>query len=201
MFASEFMRRPLTTLRSKMIGFKLGSKGLIIGPRAYIRGLSFMRIGSNFHAADGLWMEAISVFRDQVFAPQIVIGDNVTISHWTHIAATHYVEIGAGSLIGSKVIITDHNHGQYGGPHSSPLLMPAVRPLDTEHFVIIGRNVWLADGVVVTPGSRIGDGSIIGANSVVTSLIPPNTIAVGIPARAIKQYDFDLQKWISVQPS
>lgn len=200
MFAFEFMRRPFTTFRSKMIGLKLDSKGLVIGPRAYMRGLAFMRIGNNFHAGDGLWLEAISVFRDQVFSPQIVIGDDVTISHWAHIAATHYVEIGAGSLLGSKVIITDHNHGQYSDPHTSPLLTPAARPLDAEQCVIIGRNVWLADGVVVTPGSRIGDGSIIGANSVVTSVIPANTIAAGIPARAIKQYDFDLQRWISVRP-
>jgi lipopolysaccharide O-acetyltransferase len=198
-FSSELLRRSSTMLRSRMIGRKLKTKGLQIGPRSFVRGLAFMQIGNNFHAADGLWIEAISAFYDQSFSPRIVIGNNVTISRWTHIAATNYVEIGENTLIGSKVIITDHNHGQYKGLHSSPEISPELRPLDRDKDVVIGRNVWLGDGVVVAPGSKIGDGSIIGGNSVVHGTIPAYHIAAGAPARVLKRYNFELQNWIRIE--
>ena len=52
--------------------------------------------------------------------------------------------------------------------------------------MIIGKNVWVGEKVTVLPGVHIGEGSIIGANSVVTHDIPPYSIAVGIPAKVIK---------------
>jgi len=61
--------------------------------------------------------------------------------------------------------------------------------------VVIGKNVWLGDGVVVMPGVKIGDGSVIGANSVVTQDVPPFTIAAGSPAAALKKFDFTIQEW------
>ena len=47
--------------------------------------------------------------------------------------------------------------------------------------------MWIGTGVVVTKGVTIGDGAIVGANSVVTNDVPPFTIVAGIPARAIKK--------------
>ena len=47
----------------------------------------------------------------------------------------------------------------------------------------------------VLPGVTIGENSIIGANSVVTKNIPANSIAVGNPARVVKKYNFNTQKW------
>ena len=44
-------------------------------------------------------------------------------------------------------------------------------------------------------GVTIGEGSIIGANSVVSKDIPHYTIAVGIPAKVIKKFNFEIQKW------
>ncbi|MGA8727297.1 MAG: hypothetical protein WB608_00995, partial [Terracidiphilus sp.] len=148
----------------------------------YIRGLAHIRIGSNFQASEGLWLEAVTSHQGKDFAPSIRIGDNVSISRWSHISATHRVEIGNEVLIGSKVIITDHNHGQYKGTWD-PMIPPAMRPLDCDKAVTVGNNVWIGDGVVITPGAVIGDGAVIGANSVVIGIIPPGAVAVGIPAR------------------
>lgn len=53
--------------------------------------------------------------------------------------------------------------------------------------ITIGNNVWLGGGVIVCPGVTIGENSVIGAGSVVTRDVPPNTVAVGNPARVIKQ--------------
>ena len=50
----------------------------------------------------------------------------------------------------------------------------------------VGRGVFLANGVTVLAGSRIGDGSLVGAASVVRGEIPPACVAVGAPARAVR---------------
>jgi len=55
-----------------------------------------------------------------------------------------------------------------------------------EGDVIIGDFVWLGSNVVITPGHRIGNGVVVGANSVVTHNIPDNWVVGGVPARFIK---------------
>ena len=54
-----------------------------------------------------------------------------------------------------------------------------------ERHVTIGNDVWLGAGVVVTAGVNIGDGCIVGAGAVVTRDLPPNSVAVGVPARVV----------------
>jgi acetyltransferase-like isoleucine patch superfamily enzyme len=52
--------------------------------------------------------------------------------------------------------------------------------------IVVGNDVWLGTGVVVTKGVTIGNGAIVAAGSVVTKDIPPNTIFGGVPAKFIK---------------
>lgn len=196
LFAGELYSRLQTSFRTRCLSHKLQTCGLKIGPRSYFRGLSKMKIGDNFAAGEGLWMEAVTRFRNQRFNPLITIGQCVSVSNWVHIGCTHEITIGEYTLIGSKVVIVDHNHGQYVISHSSPMVPPAMRTLDAESSVTIGRNVWLGDSVAVLPGARIGEGSVIAANSVVSGEIPPFTIAAGVPARVIKRFDFTTQQWI-----
>jgi lipopolysaccharide O-acetyltransferase len=201
-FAVELLTRSRTAVRSVFLARVFGAKGLSIGPRSYIRGAKFIRFETGVHAGDGFWLEAVSRIYDQHFSPQILIGSNVSFGHWTHIAATNYVEIGANALIGSKVHITDHNHGQYGGDlQSDPNEIPLLRRIDGDKRTIVGANVWLGDGVVVCPGVTIGEGCVIGANSVVTRSIPPRTVAYGAPALPRKTFDLELRQWISVDNS
>jgi lipopolysaccharide O-acetyltransferase len=61
---------------------------------------------------------------------------------------------------------------------------------------VVEDNVWIGDGVVILPGSHIGEGSIIGANSVVNGVIPKYCSAAGIPARPIRVYDCDSKSWL-----
>jgi lipopolysaccharide O-acetyltransferase len=187
-------------VRNHLLARKLGVTNINIGPRARLRGLSSIEMGEDFQSGEGLWLEAITKYNDQAFSPRIVIGQHVRISHFVHIAAANFVEIGDHVLMGSKVMITDHNHGHYSGEqHSSPHTAPSLRPLDHGRRTVIGRNVWLGDGVVVTAGASIGEGAIIGANSVVLGSIPPFAIAVGVPATVRKAFNFDTGKWCNVQ--
>ncbi len=196
LFAMQMASYPGSKLRDRMFGAKFGVGRIHIGPRSFVRGLSAMKIGEDFTAGEGLWLESILQYRDQKFAPQIIIGNNVSVSHWSTITATNYVEIGDNVLIASKVLITDHNHGAYNGGGNSPTVPPKLRPLDAARRTIIEKNVWLGDGVVVTAGSKVGESSVIGANSVVCGEIPPYTIAAGSPAKAIKRYDCEIGQWI-----
>ncbi len=198
-FAGQLVDLPFSLIRNKLLALKFGVKKIQIGRHTYLRSLSSIQVGEDFAAADGLWLEAITSYNGQEFSPKIAIGNHVRASRFVHIAATHFVSIGDNVLIGSNVIITDHNHGQYSGPYTLPDVAPLLRPLDHDRRVEIGKNVWLGDGVVVTPGASIGEGCVIGANSVVIGDIAAFTIAAGAPAKVRKVFNFDLGKWSRVE--
>jgi len=113
---------------------------------------------------------------------QIILGDHVVLSRGVHVVSFARVELGTGTMIGEYSSIRDVNHGithqglsRYADYIKSP--------------VTIGKNVWIGRGVAVLAGVTIGDHSVIGANAVVTKDIPAHSVAVGIPARVIKQLD------------
>ena len=154
-----------------------------------------MQIGAGFRAGRMLWMEAVTKYGEQRLLPTLRIGERFSASDGVHIACAYDLSIGNDVLVGSKVHITDHNHGLYQGTEaSSPLESPASRTLSGA-AVRIGDRVFLADGVVVMPGSVIGDGAIIGANSVVRGYLPSNSICAGAPARPIKLFDATTRFW------
>lgn len=126
-------------------------------------------------------------------------GNNIQINDFVHIAALKEVRIGNNVLIASKVFITDLEHGSYIGNEddADPCSIVKDRQLSSKS-VVIEDNVWLGEHVSVLPGVTIGENSIIGANSVVTKSIPANSIAVGIPAKVIKQFNFETKRWEKV---
>ena len=123
-------------------------------------------------------------WRGQKYTPEIKIGNNVNIQTDCHISAINSVIIEDNVLIASFVYISDHAHGD--NQYFDLNIPPIDRPLFSKGSIYIGKNVWIGEKVTVLPGVHIGEGSIIGANSVVTHDIPPYSIAVGIPAKVIK---------------
>ena len=97
-------------------------------------------------------------------------------------------------LLAPEVFITDHNHGMTPSSiddyASQPLLVGSV---------VIEDNVWIGQRACILPGVTIGKFSIIGANSVVTKDIPPYSLAVGAPARVIKEWDKDRREWVPIE--
>ena len=153
-----------------------------------IRGKKSITFGDGFSTGRNCRLETFGMGRIE-FGSQCQIGDS------THIVSSDDVQIGDGCLIASKVFISDTSHGDYGISGSSPSDLPAERPL-VSRKVKIGNNVWIGDNVSILPGASIGDGSVIGANAVVLSSIPENCVAVGVPARPIKFYDFKTGDWV-----
>ncbi|AQX87258.1 hypothetical protein ATB97_13520 [Elizabethkingia bruuniana] len=149
-------------------------------------GLEYVSIGDNFSALDNFRIEAINAYENEVYTPEIIIGNNVIIQQFCHIGAINRVVIEDNVLIASRVFITDHFHGNTNNL-SDFKLPPIKRKLYSKGDVIIKKNVWIGEGVVILPGVVIGENAIIGSNSVITKDIPANTIVGGVPARIIKQ--------------
>lgn len=143
-----------------------------------------IHIGENFSAGVHFRIEAISDYAGGTFNPCITIGDNVSIQDFCHIGCVESVSIGDGTMIASKVLIIDHNHGSASSEELGTI--PLWRPLSHKP-VSIGRNVWIGDGVSIMPGVSLGDGVIVGANAVVTHSFGDNVMIAGCPAKIIKQ--------------
>ena len=118
----------------------------------------------------------IEVFNQVNSSASVFFGKNTSAGDYFHLGCAERIDIGDNVLIGSKVLIIDHNHGK---PSSDTALKTNVIPRERVIYsrpIKIGHNVWIGDGVSVLPGSIIGEGSIIGANSVVRGTIPEYTL-------------------------
>lgn len=158
-----------------------------------IRNKKNIHLGKNLTVGFGCRIEAFPVDSDKIC---ISFGKNVQLNDYVHIGAVDSIKIGDNVLMASKIYISDHNHGSYDDLQSDhPLSIPIDR-IARSKPVVIGNNVWIGESVCILPGVTIGQGSIIGALSVVTKSIPPYSIAAGSPAKVVKVYDFKINKWI-----
>lgn len=108
----------------------------------------------------------------------LYIGKNFYANYNLTILDCARVTIGDNCFIGPNVSIYTPNH---------PLDVERRNALlETALPVTIGDNVWIGGSAVINPGVTIGDNCVIGSGAVVTRDIPPNSLAVGNPARVIK---------------
>jgi lipopolysaccharide O-acetyltransferase len=188
--------RVLGKLKDRAAARMLRAPGIHLGPGCVIRGARNISFGRGVFATRNLWLEAVLHYLDQSFAPVIKIGDGVAFSDGVHITAIEHICIGDRVLMGSRIYISDHNHGLYKGvAQSRPDEPPARRRLGGGGPVVIGNDAWIGDNVVIVGPITIGAGAVIGANSVVRSDIAPQTIAVGAPARPVKRFNLPTQTW------
>lgn len=114
--------------------------------------------------------------------PRITLGEGVFVnfqcSLWAGPEAR--IRIGAGTILGPYVHVNATNH--VFAKRDVPILKQGYDQADVE----IGKDVWIGAHVTVLAGAKIGDGCVIGANSVVRGEIPPYSVAVGSPARVVK---------------
>ncbi|WP_456277352.1 DapH/DapD/GlmU-related protein [Bacillus sp. AK128] len=108
-----------------------------------------------------------------------------------------YAEIGKFCSIASHVRMNPGNHPMWRVTQHHPTYRREQYGLgqdDTEFFqwrkahkVTIGHDVWIGHGAIIMPGVTVGTGAVIGAGAVVTKDIPPYMIAVGVPARPLRE--------------
>jgi Acetyltransferase (isoleucine patch superfamily) len=114
-------------------------------------------------------------------ASQITIGQGTYINSGVRFATSEDAPI----TIGDRVLIGPRCSFETAS-HSLNLLEGKQRSRFTKP-IIIENDVWIATGVIVLPGVRIGEGSVVAAGAVVTTDVPPYTLVGGVPARVIKQ--------------
>lgn len=147
-----------------------------IGKELGVTGGKYIVIGNNFVAGKGLRIEAIDKYIDQIFDPEIGIGNDCSFGPYTHIGCINRVIIGNNVLLGSNVLIIDHSHGDTKMVSELP---PIKRNLISKGPIIINDGVWIGDKAIILPGVTIGENAIIGANSVITKNVPDNAVVVG----------------------
>lgn len=110
------------------------------------------------------------------------LGNETSIGEFSNIRAC-----GGSIKIGSKVQIAQ-NVNIIASNHLFEKGMPIKDQAwdENDNFIEIGDDVWIGCGTTILPGSKIGSGSIIGANSLVIGEIPENVIAFGSPAKVKK---------------
>ena len=114
-----------------------------------------------------------------VEAGRIHIGEDTRLNRGCTLTSYAQIRIDDFTIIGEFVSIRDANHGLKRGE-------PMRYQPHTCKPILIGRDVWIGRGSCILPGVTIGEGAVIGANSVVTRDVPDFAIAGGVPAKVIK---------------
>jgi len=172
-------------------------KARLIRRPFYMRGRSRITWGRGFTTGVGVRIDS---FTESCSSNNLItIGHNVQLNDYVHIAAIQRVVIGDDVLVASRVFITDHNHGCYGSEkiHSNPHGKPADRPLVSAP-VVIESNVWIGESVTILPGVTVGFGAVLAAGAIVTKNVPPKSIVAGNPAKVIKTFNENTERWESV---
>lgn len=115
----------------------------------------------------------------------IKIESGVSLNGTSIVCRSTSVQIGARTMIGPNVSITDSPFH----PTWPPLVRNIYPGTELDQPVEIGDDVWVCSQVIILPGSRIGSGSVIAAGSVVRGEIPGNCLAAGSPARVIRYFE------------
>lgn len=116
-----------------------------------------------------------------VVGAKLQVGNDAFINQGCFLDAHGGITIREGASIGMRCqLVTGTHHVGAAIRRAGELKMATIT---------IGAGAWLGANVTVLPGVSIGNGAIIGAGSVVTRSIPPNSLAVGSPARVVKELD------------
>ena len=127
------------------------------------------------------------------------VGDGVSVRPTFRCDYGSNISIGAGTFLNFDCILLDVAPIRIGSAcqlATRVQLLTPTHPIDPEprrlgweaaEPITIGDNVWLGGGVIVCPGVTIGDDTVVGAGAVVTRDLPEGVVAVGAPARVLRE--------------
>jgi acetyltransferase-like isoleucine patch superfamily enzyme len=171
----ERLRRlQLGQLRALASGTRLSDSLVLLGHRP-----GLLELGAGVHIREG----TVLAFGSETEGfGAIRIGSGTWIGQYNNLRASEGAEIRIGSncLVSQFCTLVGSQHAHALG---TPIANQGAE--STRRGIVVGDDVWLGAGVVVTPGVSIGSGAIIGANAVLTQSVPDNEIWAGVPARKI----------------
>lgn len=169
------------TRRGKRFGY-MGPNSVICFPPNTLFNEQFIHIGQGTMFGPQATLSAGMIPGQKMITdPVVSVGDRCLFGKGSGIVGHLRIKIGDDVWTGHHVYITDQNHGYEN------LDLPISQQVMPERPVSIGDGSWLGHGTVVLPGAQIGKHVVVGANSVVTGILPDNCVAAGVPARVLKQ--------------
>ncbi|WP_127782649.1 acyltransferase [Rhodococcus sp. X156] len=179
-YTSWYLVRYWRLLRFKMANPHVVLRGMVfLGRNVELHatpGLARMEIGRWVHIGDG---NAIRCHEGSLrIGDKAVFGANNVVNTYLDI------EIGASTLVADWVYICDFDH--IYADVNTPIKDQGI----VKTPVRIGPDCWIATKVTVLRGTRVGRGCVLGAHAVVKGDVPDGSIAVGAPARVVRnRYD------------
>ncbi len=159
--------------------FRLRILGAKIGKRCWLRDIWVPRNPWDIVLEDGVALDrhvTLVTTGKPTGEPRIHIGAGTYVNRHAIFDAHESIRVGPRCMIGPSCYITDADHSFFSGK-------PVAQQPMLRAPVTIEEGVWLGAGVKVLKGVTIGAGSVIGAGAVVTRSIPPDSVAIGVPAR------------------
>lgn len=121
----------------------------------------------------------------------IEIGEGSEVGERCRISVAHHLKIGKKVLLSPNVYITDCDHAYED--ITVPIIDQGI--VQKENLVEIKDGAYIGINTVIVGNVTVGLHCVIGANSVVTKSIPDYCVAVGCPAKVIKRFNLEIQKW------
>jgi acetyltransferase-like isoleucine patch superfamily enzyme len=149
-----------------------------------------IRIGSHVFLDREVWLNVPLIDGS---GPTLEIGAGSNIGRRSVITAVNHVSLHENVLFAPGVFVTDHNH-QY----SDPEIPISQQGIVSGGKIVIERNCWLGYGSMVIAGKNdivIGRNSVVAAYAVVTSSCPPHSVLAGNPAKVVKRLDPATGTW------
>jgi acetyltransferase-like isoleucine patch superfamily enzyme len=155
-----------------------------IGAPLFIKGAKNIFIGRKVRIFPG--MRAECHLNGKLF-----IHGDVSIGQGLHIICSSDLHIGLGCLISSNVFISDTDHT------FDEIDTPVLSQKNIVRTTRIGENCFIGVGVKILPGTNLGKGCVVGANSVIKGDFADYSVIVGSPGRVIKKFDKNSSSWVS----
>lgn len=181
-----------TKLYYRFVFKKVGIKSIIYTPMRIVNP-SNITIGNKTLIEKEATLYSIKQYANKTYNGEIFIGDNVYINHHCNVTCANSIKIENDVLLAYNVSIFDFDHG-YEDINSNINRCDLI----VKGPIVIGEKSWIGMNVAILGKVKIGKHCIIGANSVVIKDIPDYSIAVGNPARVIKQFNKETNKWEKV---
>lgn len=145
----------------------------------WVHGSGELLVGDHVHVSGKLGIHFAASFVER---PRLVIGDHTDLSHDVRFVVGREIRLGSHVQVAGRVTFRDSG----GHPVDPGQRQAGAAPgLADVKPVVVHDNVWIGTGVLVMPGTEIGEGSIVSAQSVVSGVIHPYTVVAGNPARRI----------------
>jgi lipopolysaccharide O-acetyltransferase len=153
----------------------------VIEPPVRLQGEARIAVGDDVFVGAHSWLQVLEGPDRHV---ALSIGDGTSIAGSCVLSAAMSVRLGRKVLLARNVYISDHSHAF--ADVTRAVLDQGITKVEP---VEIGDGAWLGQNVVVGPGVRIGRGAVVGANSVVLEDVPDYAVAVGAPARVVRELE------------